>query len=583
MKNIYIALLAATILMGCRKDLLETTPYDSIASGDMWKTEFLTDLGVSGVYAAMNNPALTAAGNEIYVTDMYSFVGQSRNAPALLMGTVTPNDAAFNNNWKGLYEGIQRANNAIVNIPLSPTPDAKKARYIAECKFLRAYYYSRLNQLWKGVPIYLEPYSDLEAFKPRSTEAEVWDVIIKDLTDCINEANLPVKYVKGNADYGHATKGAAYALRGKVYMYTQKWALAAADFAKVKDAGHTLFNDYRLLFKEANEQSDEMIFSVQNMAAPGYGSQTQWRCGTRSAFGSNFNTYLISPNLVDLYEKTDGTPFNWDTVLPGYSAMPAAKREVFFLRNNLTTAERNAATARGLDMTLYLPTGNEQRVLQAYAGRDPRLAANVITPYSTFNGVFGTVPSTVTSRWPYRNENLATQDLRSDTQALFYYLHRKFVYEGNTELLTRDASPTDMPIIRYADVLLMWAEAINEQGFSEEAIGLVNQVRARAGVALLQSGNAALPTFVSNQIALRERIRDERRREFANEGIDFFDEMRWKTLKDKVFYTGNGGKHVWGSNQFTYTYAGDKLLAWPIPQLEIERNKNLVQNPGWAN
>ena len=140
-----------------------------------------------------------------------------------------------------------------------------------------------------------------------------------------------------------------------------------------------------------------------------------------------------------------------------------------------------------------------------------------------------------------------------------------------------------MPIIRYADVLLMWAEALNEQNFSTEAVGLVNQVRARAGVALLQTTNAAAPTYVNSQGALRDRIRDERRREFPNEGINYFDEIRWKTWKDKVFFTGNGGKHIWGSNQFTYTFAGDYLYTWPIPQVEIERNPNLEQNPGWTN
>lgn len=582
-KIIYTTLLTVMVVTGCKKDLLDTKPYDAIASSNMWTTENLTDLGMVGVYATMNDATLTAAGNEIYTMDMFGISSQFRNAHPLLMGTINPSHAIFSNNWKGLYEGIQRANDAILNIPKSPAPDAKKARYIAESKFLRAYFYMRLNQLWKGVPIYLEPFTDSEAVKPRSTEAEVWDLIIKDLSDCINEPNLPAKYAKGSADYGHATKGAAYALRGKAYLYTSQWPLAAADFAKVRDAGYTLFNNYAALFKLANEQSDEMIFSVQNMPLPGYGSETQWRLGTRSAFGSNFNTYLVSPNLVDLYENVDGSKFNWDAILPGYSTMTPARREVFFFRNNLTAAEITAARGRGLDMNLYLPTGNEQRLLRAYQGRDPRLAANVITPYATFNGVFGATNATLTSRWPYRNDNAATGDIRTDTQALFYYLHRKFVHEGNSELLTRDDSPTDMPIIRYADVLLMWAEALNEQVFSQEAVSLVNQVRVRAGVALLQSSNASAATFVNNQTDLRERIRDERRRELANEGVNFFDEMRWKTLKDKVFYPGNGTKHIWGSNQLTYTYAGDQLYAWPIPQVEIERNPNLVQNPLWSN
>ncbi|OAQ40317.1 carbohydrate-binding protein SusD [Pedobacter psychrophilus] len=583
MKKIFIIALAVTIVTGCKKDLLDTSPYDSLASGNMWSSENLTDLGVTGVYATLNDTKLTVAGKELYVMDQYSFSSQHRNAQNFLTGTITPSDGLFSNNWQGLYEGIQRANDAILNIPKSPTPDVKKARYLAECKFLRAYFYSRLAQLWKSVPIYLEPFSDTEAIKGRSSEAEVWAQIIKDLTECINEPNLPQKYAKGDANFGHVTKGAAYALRGKAYLYTSQNSLAVADFNKVKDAGYSLFNNYLNLFKQVNEQCDEMIFSVQNLNITGYGSESQLRLGTRSSFGSGFNTYLISPNLVELYENVDGSPFNWDAILPGYSTMSLAKREVFFLRNNLTTAEINAARNRGAEMTLYLPTGNEQRVIRAYTNRDPRLAANVITPYSTYNGVFGAVNVTLTSRFPYRSDNVPSQDIRTNNPPTFYYLHRKFVYEGNSEIVDRSASPTDMPVIRYADVLLMWAEAINEQGFTQEAVSLVNQVRSRAGVAILQSVNPSLPTYVNNQTVMKEKIRDERRREFPTEGISFFDEMRWKSLKEKVFYPGNGAKDIWGVNQWSYTYLGDQLYTWPIPQVEIERNPKLGPNPGWSN
>jgi starch-binding outer membrane protein, SusD/RagB family len=582
MKKIFIILLTGAILTGCKKDLLDTKPYGSAASATMWTTDNLTDLGVTGVYAALNSSSV--AGRDMYQMDQFSFTGQTRDIKPLLTGTITPSDWLFTGNWQGLYEGIQRSNDAILNIAAkSPSSVEKKARYIAECKFLRAYFYTKLNQLWKGVPIYLLPFTDKEAIKGRSTEDEVWAQVITDLTDCINEPNLPLKYAKGIANYGHVTKGAAYALRGKAYLYQKKYALAVADFSSVRDAGYSLFNNYKTLFKEANEQSDEMIFSVQNTGLTGFGSNTQLLCGTRASYGSCWNVYLVSPNLVDLYENADGSKFNWDAIIPGYSTMDATKREVFFLRNNLIAAELSAAQVRGADMSLYLPTGNEQRISAAYVNRDGRLAANVITPYSTYNGVNGSLNSTVTSRWPYRADDLAVADLHTDTQILFYYLYRKFVYEGNAELLDRSFGPIDMPVIRYADVLLMWAEAINEQGMSQDAVTLVNLVRARGGVAPLQSANAALPAFVTDQNDMRERIRNERRAEFPNEGINYFDEKRWKSMKDKVFYAGNGMKQIWGSNMSTYSYQGSQLDNWPIPQVEIERNPNLKQNAGWSN
>lgn len=583
MKKIIIILLAISTLTSCKKGLLDTQPYSSVASETMWTTENLTDQGVTGVYAALRLGIITGYGSgvELYQMDRYGLIGQARADEPLLNGTITTSNTNFSLTWQNMYEGIQRSNDAIKNIPIkSPSPAAKKARYIAECKFLRAYYYMRLNQMFKGVPIYLEPFTPAEATKARSTEEQVWNQIIEDLTASINEPNLPNRYPSGDGLYGHVTKGAAYALRGKAYLYLEKWALAAADFQKVKDAGYALFNNYTALFKTANEQSPEMIFSIQNLGTTGFGSTTQLFCGTRSSFGSCWNNYLVSPNLVDLYENIDGSKFSWESVLPGYSALSLAEREVYFLRNNLTTAEITAATTRGAKMSLYLPSGNEARILTAYANRDPRLAANVITPYSTYLGVFNSVSTTVTSRWPFRSEGAVSGDLRTDTQNLYYYLFRKFVYEGATETIDRVNGPTDFPIIRYADVLLMWAEALNEQGLTADAVTKVNEVRGRAGLALL---NSSAVTAISGQTDLRDRIRNERRVEFPNEGINFYDELRWKSWKDKVFATDNGVRQIWGNQVYKYAFKGDYLYSWPIPQEEIERNPALKQNPGWIN
>lgn len=583
-KLLMIGGLLVFVLGSCKKNLLDTAPYSQLATESMWASDNLTDQGVNGIYNALRlGQAIGgASGLEIYQYDRFAYTGQTRDAEAMLQGTITPGNGLFSNNWRNFYEGIIRANDAIANIPAkSPSPAAKKARLLAEAKFLRAYFYFRLNQVWKGVPVYLEPTKYDEFTKPRSSEGEVWNVIVKDLTDCINEPELPGKYAKSNAAYGRVTKGAAYALRGKVYMYTKEWAKAVADFGAVKNWGFTLFPNYVQLFKEANEQSDEMIFSIQNTGVDGLGSTTQFYCGTRSSFGSCWNTYLVSPNLVDLYENADGSKFNWEAVIPGYNSMTPVVRQVYFLRDNLTTTEMAAAAGRGADMSKYLSVGNEARLVKAYQNRDPRLAANVITPYSAYNGVLGANNQTVVSRFPYRTSNAPTFDLQTDTQTFFYYLYRKFVGEGNTELLNRGYGPIDLPLIRYADVLLMWAEALNESGDVAGAISKVNEVRTRAGMPVLQQSNSLAGTFVTGQTDMAERIRNERRVEFPNEGINYFDELRWKTLQATVFKPGNGVQQVWGQNTIAYTWGGDYLYAWAIPQSEIERNKSLTQNPGW--
>lgn len=443
-------------------------------------------------------------------------------------------------------------------------------------KFLRAFYYYRLNQLYQGVQIYTEPIEWNKVDKPRNTEDEVWNLIVQDLTDCINETNLPNRYEATNSNFGRISKSAAYALRGKVYMYRKEWQKAIDDFQKVKDLGHTLFGNYENLFKGENEKSPEIIFSIQNIALPGYGSNYQFRFGSRSAFGSNWNTFLVHPDAVDRYQKKDGSPFNWNDYIPGYNAMDPVKREVFFLRNNLTATEIANMTKKGLDMSLYLPTSNEQRVMAAYVDRDPRLSSNVILPYSTFVGANGATDQVFTSRWPYRQEFGGVFDLRTDIVPNFYYYPRKFVYTGaNPGIPNREAGAYDYIVIRYADILLLWAEALNELHKSGEAVIKANEVRTRASVQPIRLG--------IGEDDLRKEIRDERRRELMCEGVIYFDELRWKTLKATSFYAGNGIKEVWGRVNSPYTWGGDHLFTWPVPQLERERNTNLTQNPGWDN
>lgn len=586
MKRIFIYISSIILITSCTSDLLDTSPYSAISSETMWTTDNLTDLGITGVYASLrlgNGSSSSSSPYELYVMDKYSFTGQSRFDESLLRGTITSSDGMFSTMWQNFYEGIQRANDGIKNIPLkSPSVETKKARYIAECKFFRAYFYYRLNQLYKGVPIYLEPFTAKEATKARSTEDEVWNQIVTDLTDCINEENLLNIYPSGNANYGHITKGAAYALRGKVYMYQKKWDLATNDFNKVKECGYSLFSNYKTLFTVANEQCPEMIFTIQNISQQNYGGTTQLYYGSRSAFTFDWNYYMPTPDLVDLYENTDGSKFNWDDVIPGYSNLTVAEREVFFLRDNLTPAEITAATLRGAKMSLYLTTGNEARVLKAYENRDPRLAATCITPYSTFVGSYNntTTVTISTMRWPYRGQALVGGDLQTDTQNYLYYLYRKFVIEGVTDIIDRNYSPLDLPVIRYADVLLSWAESLNEQGKTSEAIEKVNEVRKRAGIALLNSNTA---TTVTGQADLRIRIQNERSIEFAGEGVNYFDQLRWKIWKDRNFYNSNGSKQPWGGIVSPYSFKGDYIYTWPIPASEVQINPNLTQNEGWID
>jgi hypothetical protein len=521
-----------------------------------------------------------------------------------LNGSLSPGSGNVNNLWKRLYEGVHRANDAIANIPeKSPCTPEKKARLVAEAKFLRAFHYYRLNELWRGVPYYDTPISVEECIKGQETEEFIWDKVIADLTDCINETNFPDNDLKD----GRVTRGAAYALRGQVYMQQNKWAQAAADFEKVGQCGYRLFSgDYKELFTTANERCEEMIFSVQNVMTKDYGSISQKYLGTRSAQGSCWGDHQITPYAVELYENADGTPFNWDDYLPGYSSLPLADREVFFLRDTLNSkgAEIHPAISEKVRVrlasispasaALYLPSGNEARISQAYDSRDPRLKKNVITPYSTFLGVgLNATVFTFTYRWPYTmnmtpvaNPTYVIGDMQPDYTATFLYHYRKFVYEGYNSVFAREYGDIDDPIIRYADVLLMWAEALVEQNDLSGAMDKVKQVRDRVGIPTLSSNFADQPTA-------RNYVRDERRREMLGEGGSYFDELRWGTLKaskySKEAYNGAdpGCKQIWGiagrgaAFRWPDVYSLDRLV-WPVPRGEVEMNPNLKPTPGWT-
>lgn len=573
--SIFAAISMLLLATACT-DILDTAPYNRPASSTMWGTENLTDMGVAGIYSNLRSwGSSTSYG--YYSLDQWGMSTQTDGIDALTGGTATPNTGTFANHWKKGYEGIHRANDAIKNIPeISPVSAEKKGRLVAESKFLRALHYYKLNELYRGVPIYLEPITPDECTLGRSSENDVWEQVIKDLTDCINEPNLPNIDTKE----GRVTKGAAYALRGKTYIQQQKWEQAAADFAKVGECGYKLFQDgYKELFTEANERCEEMIFSVQHIGDAGFGGNSQFYCGTRSSFGSCWNTYLVATDFVDMYEYADGKAFNWEDVIPGYNSMSPKDREVFFLRNKegATEAVVKAVDARLKDLSssaqaLYLPAGNEERIKKAYENRDPRLAASVITPYSTYLGVYAGAEMLTTSRWPMVDQ--ASGDLWTDTRSQFFYLHRKFVYEGNNPIPARDRCTIDEPLIRYADVLLLWAEALVEQNKLAEAAEKVNMVRGRKSVEMPD-------VQYTSQNDLRQKVRNERRIEFVNEGLNYFDELRWKTLKETKFKAGNGPKHAWGAPLINYVWQGEFQYTWPVPQKEVEMNPNITPTPGW--
>jgi hypothetical protein len=320
-----------------------------------------------------------------------------------------------------------------------------------------------------------------------------------------------------------------------------------------------------------------MIFSVQMEEISGDGNTFSYTYGNRQTTGYGNSSFFMNTNFVNSYEWADGKPFDWNDVIPGYDAMTPKARSVFFLRDGMTSTEQQNMTTYGADMAQYLPAGNEARIKAAYTGRDPRLDATVITPYSTYVGGSTGTAVNYSPRWPYRSSTTPNFDLQTNSNSYMLYSIRKFVTVGR-EYTNIQYNPVDVPIFRYADVLLDLAEAVNEQGRYAEAIGYVNQVRTRAGMTPLNAaGNSYVA--VSSSDDLRPRIRNEHRWELAGEEQLYYDELRWGTWEQDKFAKGNGLLEVWGAPVYTYQDGGYQY--WAVPQSEREMNPSLTQNAGW--
>lgn len=574
MKKYIVFLVSALVSAGFTSCYdLDRYPSDQVSSGTYWKNETHAKQAMMGVYNAMKNEN---AFGITFGLDCLSDIGVGYDNPGyvnMYLGTYTGRTGQVLDKWKMLYDGIVRSNTVIRNIPSVEMADELKSQYIAEAKFMRALYYFSLMNFYGGVPLYDETWEVDKSFndmkEPRSTEEQTRDFILNDLQAAIDA--LPVTW--DNANYGRATKGAAYALRGKVLLYSGQYASAVSDFEEIvkdpsgKGYGYKLYDSYEDLFKPTGDQSSEMIFAIQNSGGVGldYGMPMTFYMGSRSSFGSCWNNVMASTSLADMYEYKDGKPFNWNELVPGFNESAEVKDKTF--RATLSDDKKKVVAY----------PANKDLLLDMYEKRDPRMSISLILPYTQYKGWVSNAAKVcefVVAVGTNESNGFIRNNKQWDT-----YLWRKFVAEHDMDggINNRAHTPINFPLIRYADVLLMLAECYNETGKQAEAVTMINQVRQRPSVNLpaLNSGSEWLVANTKEQVF--ERIKQERAVELAGEGHRFHDLRRWKLLMTL-------------SNKNEYSFAGTRLFTrvvserdylWPIPSTEIEKNDKLTQNPGW--
>lgn len=549
---------------------LDLSPDSSLSSSSFFQTESHAKQAMMAVYSQMQNDYVFGCNFGLDVlggvsTGYDAFPGMS----AFQNGTVAVNNGVVSSTWQNLYEGIARANNILQNIDNVDMSSTLIAQYTGEARFMRALYYFQLLNLYGGVPLYDETTIISEEFtemkKPRSTVEETRNFILADLTAA--ETNLPASW--DSANQGRATSGAATALKGKVLLYGQQYQAASQAFSQVINSGlYQLYPDYPNLFTPTGDESSEMIFAIQNLGGVGQdiGMPLAFYLGTRATFGSDWNNVMPATSFVDSFEWNDGRPFDWDEFIPGYTEDQELRYEVWYSIPN-----------EGFNSIVEYTPYREQ-LLEMYSQRDPRMMWNIILPYTNYIGW----RSLQDTEFEY---GLFDGNVADDNGTLLrpngnrkLYLYRKFVPEGNMGGLinNRADTPINYALIRYADVLLMQAECLNELGDQNGAVALVNQVRARSHMPGINSGPSYLAATGKDEVF--QRIKHERAVELCCEGHSYFDMKRWgllQTLNDKKeMYIPLNGANV-------TRVVTERYNLWPIPSGEIDKNPDLTQNPGW--
>lgn len=543
-KNYYIALLAITLFGFCScSDFLDRMPDDELSDGSFWKTPNDAKMFIADVYRQVL-PGSNSGDIDGDINSDNAVHGIKWAAGDVSRGIYDP--AAMG--WSGDYKAIRACNillSKIDNIPDYNQVD--KEAVMGEARFLRGYIYFGLIQTFGGVP-YVDQPVDLKEMGniTRTPVEEVYTKVIEDFDYAT--AHLPAEW--GSSDYGRATKGAANAMKARAALYFKHYDTASDAAKSVMDSGeYELFDanntgKYANLFWEEQEACKEAIL-VRQFNAPELTTYIiGWGCFPTKGWGG------INPtqSLVDAFECADGSPIDKSTT--------------------------------------YDPTN-------PFKDRDPRLEVCVLHDGEEMYGV--TIKTA-----PLKSSGSTGVAQHNDATATGYY-NQKWLDPSIDPQSTGWDMGKDWHVIRYAEVLLTYAEAKNEiSPLDASAFDAVNQVRRRVGMPELQNTDASKPTYCGTQDALRQRIRNEWRVEFALEGgkrqWDIrrwgiakevlnapFLGMKYKMVDDPNAPDGDNGKKCilyQGENiKLTGSKYEDYNYLYPIPQEEIDLNPALIQNP----
>ena len=498
-------LLPMLIITGCKKDFLDVPPQGKLTVDQALIDPAAADQLVGGVYNTLYLQG-TVGLKFVILADVTSDDADKGSVPAdngfdgifLDAFTHNANTGIFNDVWKENYIGISRANNALDILNNGTYEETIKKRLIGEVRFIRALYYFNLVREFGGVIKLTRVPTVAEAngneFQTRATKADIYQVITDDLLYGV--ANLPQKGDAGSV-VGRATKGAAQSLLSKVYLYQQNWQGAYdASLAVINSGKYDLAPDYAKVFREVGANNIESIFEVQT--------------GNNKATNGDCNS--VSPN----YSNFQGPR----------GAFPAV------------TVGSETYAGGDLGFGLNTPTAD---LANAYEAGDVRKAGTIIftgnTPTTLWDGfIIPAQPAVQNDRYNYKGYHSPFAETKS--------------CRGIND---KDSKPKNIRIMRFAEVLLINAEAATHIG--QNSFIPLQKVRARAGLTTTTATNAD--------------IWKERRVELAMEADRFFDLVR--TGRAATVMTAAGKSFIAGKHEL-----------FPIPQAQIDfSGGRLTQNPNY--
>lgn len=583
-----VMLCSVGTLYGC-KDFLTSA---ALPQGTLDQTTLANKAGVEGSLIAayrqidytngVNGGWGTAASNWIWASvssdDAYkgSTASDQPGITAIENYAWSSPDAQgdLNDKWRGVYEGISRAN-ATINLLHSVvaskpgelvTADAKGIE--GEATFLRAHYHFEAWKMWGNIPYYRE--TDTDFRKANLTKDAAIGEIIKDLDAAI--ALLPATPRRGNV--GRATSWTAKAFKGKVLMFKKDYAAALATLKDVTANGpYALETSYDRVWTG--------FFNLENGRETIFAYQASANDGEPNGNNSNFGERLNMPST--------GSPFG----CCGFH-QPSQNLVNFF----------GTDATSGLPVAITNPTG--------WNVNNANVNASVLTP------VDPRLDFTVgRDGVPYKDWGKEAPDWVRDVSNGGFYEAKKNAHEkasgaqSTVGWAPAQENSVNIHILRFADVLLLQAEAEVEVGSLEAARTIVNQIRTRAGAKVQGPGTSAATIAVpindpsitwanykiglyttpfADQGSARTAVRTERRLELAMEGQRFFDLQRWGQVDQVLpaYVNGVGG----GAEKNRRLYLGNaapitaRNYLYPIPSLQIDLSKGgagggLTQNPGW--